>query len=238
MKDLFIKNRNPYNLRHNSQFSRPVIKSVYNGTEGISSLRQKIWDLVPSTIKEVNQLETFKQKMETCKLSLPTLWNTPPKYWLFIEKTLNLKKKNQEIWWKFCLMFCLYFLFSTVPVVFYITDQEHKRYEWGSVFSPVMPGGNGRDIFIVNWNFLTKFFSFDPTFHRNILASLYLKSVTSVRAYLRDYSFTHTLCKFHDMVSVANLHWGYLLITGAHIYCHKCGYVTLPRNTIRCATSY
>ena len=123
-------------------------------------------------------------------------------------------------------------------VAFYITDQEHKRYEWGSVFSPVMPGGNGRDIFIVNWNFLTKFFSFDPSFHRNILASLYLKSVTSVRAYLRDYSFTHTLCKFHDMVSVANLHWGYLLITGAHIYCHKCGYVTLPRNTIRCATSY
>ena len=48
MKDIFPIKRTPYNLRQNSQFSRPQINTVYHGTESISNLGPKIWDLVPS----------------------------------------------------------------------------------------------------------------------------------------------------------------------------------------------
>ena len=41
-----------------------------------------------------------------------------------------------------------------------------------------------------------------------ILTLLYLKSETSAHVQLRNYSFLHTIWKFHDMVSVWNLHWG------------------------------
>ena len=45
IKDIFPRNRNPYNLRQNSQFSRLRINTVYHGTESISNLGQKygIW---------------------------------------------------------------------------------------------------------------------------------------------------------------------------------------------------
>ena len=35
-----------------------MIKSVYNGTQSICSLGPKVWDLVPNSITEINQLET------------------------------------------------------------------------------------------------------------------------------------------------------------------------------------
>ena len=61
-------------------------------------------------------------------------------------------------------------------------------------------------IFIVGWNFLIKFFDSDPSFNRNILTSLYLKSETSAHAQLHHYLFTHTIYTLHDMVSFENLH--------------------------------
>ena len=60
MKDIFPINRNPYNLRQNSQFSGPQINTVYHGTESISNHRPKIWDLVPSNLKEISALDKFK----------------------------------------------------------------------------------------------------------------------------------------------------------------------------------
>ena len=35
-----------YNLRHASEFSVPNVKSTFHGTESLSHLRTKIWDLV------------------------------------------------------------------------------------------------------------------------------------------------------------------------------------------------
>ena len=55
-------------------------------------------------------------------------------------------------------------------------------------------------------NILTKFYSFNPSFNRNILTSLYLKSETSAHAELRDDLFIRTIYRFHDMVSVGNLY--------------------------------
>ena len=60
-------------------------------------------------------------------------------------------------------------------------------------------------------HFLIKFCGFDPNFDRNILTSLYLKFETSLHVQLRDHLFIHTTYRFHDMSSVGNLHWGYLV---------------------------
>ena len=73
MKDIFPINRNPYNLRQNSQFSRPRINTVYHGTESILNLGPKIWDLVPSNLKEISDLYKLKKaikqwKPEDCRL--------------------------------------------------------------------------------------------------------------------------------------------------------------------------
>ena len=67
MKDIFPINRNPYNLRENSQFSRPRINTVYHGTKSISDLGPKIWDLVPSNLKEMSDLDKFKKAIKQWK---------------------------------------------------------------------------------------------------------------------------------------------------------------------------
>ena len=49
-----FKKRNPnYQLRYASHFSIPPFKSVYNGTESQSFLGPRIWDIVPTELKEV-----------------------------------------------------------------------------------------------------------------------------------------------------------------------------------------
>ena len=54
MNNIFkLKEENPYNLRHVSEFSRPLINSVYHGTESISFLGPKIWDILPEKLKNI-----------------------------------------------------------------------------------------------------------------------------------------------------------------------------------------
>ena len=67
MKDIFPVKRNPYNLRQNSQFSRPRINTLYHGTEKVSNLGPKIWDLVPSNVKEISDLDKFKKAVKEWK---------------------------------------------------------------------------------------------------------------------------------------------------------------------------
>ena len=62
-----------YNLMQISQFSRFLVKSVYQGTESISYLGPKTWDILPNDYKTIQNLDTFKvkiKKMETRKLSV------------------------------------------------------------------------------------------------------------------------------------------------------------------------
>ena len=61
-------------------------------------------------------------------------------------------------------------------------------------------------IFKADWNFFTEFRSSYPSFNRNILTSLYLKSETSAHAQLCDYSFIHTIYKFYGMVLAGKSH--------------------------------
>ena len=58
--DIFMERTNyHYNLRNRSDFITPQVNSVYHGTETITYLGPKIWDMVPDSIKEKKIPEQF-----------------------------------------------------------------------------------------------------------------------------------------------------------------------------------
>ena len=62
MNDIFkLRGKQTYNLRKLFQFYRPKVNSVYNGTERVSFLGPKIWDLVPNELKDIGNLAAFKK---------------------------------------------------------------------------------------------------------------------------------------------------------------------------------
>ena len=70
MKDIFRINRSPYSVKQNFQFSTPRIN-----TESILNHGPKIWDMVPSSLKELYHLQIFKKvikqlKHEDCRCRL------------------------------------------------------------------------------------------------------------------------------------------------------------------------
>ena len=65
ISDLFHFINKPYNLRNKSILERKKDRTVYFGTESISSLAPKIWELIPDTLKNETSLSTFKQKIKT-----------------------------------------------------------------------------------------------------------------------------------------------------------------------------
>ena len=68
MNNIFkLKAENPYNLKQVSEFSWPMVKSVYHGTESISYLRPKIWNILPEKLKNIEDLEHFKKEIKTWK---------------------------------------------------------------------------------------------------------------------------------------------------------------------------
>ena len=66
----FPRNRNPYILKINSEFSRPWINTVYYGTESISNLGPRIWDLVPNNLKEMCYFDKFKKVIKPWNLRI------------------------------------------------------------------------------------------------------------------------------------------------------------------------
>ena len=50
---------NHYNLRNYNGFRLPFARTVYHGTESISYLGPKIWDIVPTELKNVQYLNNF-----------------------------------------------------------------------------------------------------------------------------------------------------------------------------------
>ena len=65
MKDTFHFIQKPYNLRNDPELQRRRNRTVYFGTESISSLAPKIWELVPSDIRSANSLEIFKENIKS-----------------------------------------------------------------------------------------------------------------------------------------------------------------------------
>ena len=56
-------NENPYNLRNYNDFRIPFARTVYHGTESISYLGPKIWEIVPREIKDLESLNSFKKSI-------------------------------------------------------------------------------------------------------------------------------------------------------------------------------
>ena len=61
------KNCHPYNLRLNFQFSRPLVKSVFHGTESISYLGPVIWDILPDSCNNLPNVSVFKNRIKKWK---------------------------------------------------------------------------------------------------------------------------------------------------------------------------
>ena len=54
---------NHYNFRHRSDFIVSFARTVYHGTESISYLRPKIWDIVPSELKKAQSFNSFEKSI-------------------------------------------------------------------------------------------------------------------------------------------------------------------------------
>ena len=57
--ELFRRRDICYNLRSNSNFAVSNVTSVFHGSESISYLGPKIWDIVPSELKQLTCLNAF-----------------------------------------------------------------------------------------------------------------------------------------------------------------------------------
>ena len=64
VKEIFQERRIPYNLRNENSFVARHVNSVYHGTESLSFLGPKIWELVPPDLKTLESLEAFKTRIK------------------------------------------------------------------------------------------------------------------------------------------------------------------------------
>ena len=68
MNDIFKrKDGSRCDLNYFSEFSRPLMKSVYHGSEIISFRGPKIWDMLPDDCKDIDNLNTFENKVKKWK---------------------------------------------------------------------------------------------------------------------------------------------------------------------------
>ena len=83
MEEIFQVKEQVYDLRNNDIFRRNTYKSVQYGSETITTLGPKIWDIVPCDIKSSKSLEEFKARIKywdppncpcrLCKRFIPNL---------------------------------------------------------------------------------------------------------------------------------------------------------------------
>ena len=64
LREKFVSQISSYNLRRNNTFERRQVYSAYHGTESLSFLGPKIWDLVTLELKLLETLEVFKLKIK------------------------------------------------------------------------------------------------------------------------------------------------------------------------------
>ena len=81
LNKVFVPRQYNYDLSGNNILERRRVKSVRHGTESISFLASKIWEILPNEIKDSGTLQIFKAKIKKwvpvecpcrlCKISLP-----------------------------------------------------------------------------------------------------------------------------------------------------------------------
>ena len=79
LNEVFVPRQCNYDLRGNNFLERRIVKSVRYGTESISFLAPKTWEILPNEIKDSDTLHIFKAKIKKwvpldcrlCKIYLP-----------------------------------------------------------------------------------------------------------------------------------------------------------------------
>ena len=64
LNEVFVPRQSNYELRGNNFLQRRRVKSMRYGTESISSLAPKIWEILPNEIKDSDTLQIFKAKIK------------------------------------------------------------------------------------------------------------------------------------------------------------------------------
>ena len=64
MNEIFVERNNNYSLRGNNVLTRRRVNSVRYGTETVSFLAPKIWDILLKEIKDSESLDIFKRKIK------------------------------------------------------------------------------------------------------------------------------------------------------------------------------
>ena len=57
----------PYSVQLYSQFSRPLVRSIFHGIESITYLGRVIWDILPDSHKNLPNFSVFKNKIKKWK---------------------------------------------------------------------------------------------------------------------------------------------------------------------------
>ena len=63
MNEIFMERNNNCSLRGNNVLTRRRVNSVRYGTETVSFLAPKIWNILPQDIKDSESLDIFKRKI-------------------------------------------------------------------------------------------------------------------------------------------------------------------------------
>ena len=69
INEIFVERNNNYSLRGNNVLTRRRVNSVRYGTETVSFLAPKIWDILAKDIKDSESLDIFKRKIKKWILS-------------------------------------------------------------------------------------------------------------------------------------------------------------------------
>ena len=65
IQEIFLaRNYEGPTLRSQTDFKLPKVNSVYAGTDSLRFLGPKVWDIIPSTLKNITSLETFKREIK------------------------------------------------------------------------------------------------------------------------------------------------------------------------------
>ena len=64
MNEIFVERNNNYSLRGNNVLTRRRVNSVKYGTETVSFVASKIWDILPKEVKDFKFLDIFKIKIK------------------------------------------------------------------------------------------------------------------------------------------------------------------------------
>ena len=65
MSEIFDKQNNDF--QNPSEFARRNVRSVFNGTESLSFRGPKIWDIVPSELKQLETVNASKREIKKWK---------------------------------------------------------------------------------------------------------------------------------------------------------------------------